>query len=106
MYTNDYKFLLTGVYDSMSTDDDYKFLLKEVYDNMSADDYKFLLKEVYDNMSTDDFFSRLMKEFTALHDSVNFKNQSQRQEGILNNQSQRFMTIFGIMYRYKNAKIL
>ena len=58
--------------------DDYKFLLTEVYDSMSTDDYKFLLKEVYDNMSTDDFFSKLMKEFTALHDSVNFKNQSQR----------------------------
>ena len=77
MSTDDYKFLLKGVYDDMSTDD-YKFLLKEVYDNMSADDYKFLLKEIYYNMSVDDFFSKRMQEFTALHESVNFKNQSQR----------------------------
>ena len=77
MYTDDYKFLLKDVCDNMSGDD-YKFLLREVHDNMSTDGYKFLLKEVCDNMSTDDFFSKGMQEFTALHNSVNFKNQSQR----------------------------
>ena len=124
MYSDDYKFLLKEVYDYMSADD-YKFLLKEIYDNMSANDYTFLLKEVYDNMSTDyykfllrevcdnmstDDFSAnicrsLQRSMTVLilktNHSANFKNQSQRQEGILKNQSQHFMTIFGIMNQYK-----